>query len=157
MSQNLELLERQVDWSKIEHFKPEDFADPEYPGSWIYMAPETVYRLDRLRKETGWPIVPHNRYGIRGCVCVDAHGHSDKSYHYVDHPEGCSAVDWHFACKADARDQAFAVLTSGFRGLGIYYDWHWGGVLLAVGFHTDGRLRPQVWKREKGEYFYLLK
>ena len=153
----MEILDRQVDWSKVAFFKPEEFADPDFPGSWIYMAPETVYSLEDLRRATGWPIKTHNKYGVRGCVCVDPSGHSLGSRHYIDHPDGCSAVDWHFVTDADPRVQALRVLQSGFSGIGIYYDWLWGGKPLSVGFHTDHRKRPQVWKRENGRYIYLLK
>ena len=143
-------------WNRIKHFKPEEFEDPEAPGSWIHMDPETVLGLDRLRETTGWPIVTHNRCGIRGCVCIRRAGHSDNSRHYADHPAGCSAVDFHFVTDAAAREQAIAVLRSGFGGIGIYYDWHWNGRPLPVGFHVDRRMFPQMWNRAAGEYIYLL-
>jgi hypothetical protein len=73
--------------------------------------------------------------------------------HYAPH---CSAVDFHFKTSVDQRAQAVKVLRSGFNGIGIYYDWHWNGQLLPVGFHVDNRKRPQVWHRKNGNYFYLL-
>ena len=145
-----------MDWNETKHFKPEEFSDPDVPGSWEYMDPETIQLLDILRDEN-WPIITHNKFGLRGCVCVSPDGHSPNSLHYATNKNGCSAVDWHFVCGADPRDQAMRVLRSGFRGIGIYYDWHWQGVLLPVGFHVDLRNRPQVWGRVKGKYIYLLK
>ena len=150
----MDQVRKQIDWTKIRSFLPHEFDDPGYPGSWIYLDPGTVYELDRLRQKTGWKIVTHNKYGLRGCVCVDPDGHSPESLHYV--ANGCSAVDWHFVTDVDPRTQAREVLKSGFTGIGIYYDWHWIGKL-PVGFHTDMRLRPQVWQRDNGKYLYLLK
>lgn len=144
------------DFADIDHFSPEEFDDPEVPGSWVHMSVETVRALDRLRDATGWPIVTHNKFGVRGCVCVRPEGHSPNSRHYAFHPEGCSAVDFHFDTDADPRDQAYMVITSGFSGVGFYYHWKWNGQPLKVGFHVDLRLRPQYWKKEKGQYIYLL-
>lgn len=148
-----------MDWTLIEHFKPEEFDDPFafVPGSSRHMSSATIFSLENLREYTGWPIVTHNKFGLRGCVCADPEGHSKDSYHYIDHPEGCSAVDWHFVCNANPREQALMVLQSGFTGIGLYYDWHWNSKQLPVGFHTDFRKRPQIWKRENNKYLYLLK
>jgi len=143
-----------IDWNKIRHFKPSEFDDPEAPGSHVHQDAATVYALDNLRHKTGWPIVTHNRFGLRGCVCVRPAGHSTGSLHYVEN--GASAVDFHFATQAAPRAQAMAVLGSGFAGVGIYYDWHWAGRRLAIGFHVDQRHRPQIWKRIDGEYIYFL-
>ena len=145
-----------MNWEKIKHFKPKEFDDPDYPGSWKHMDPETIFLLDRLREDARWPIITHNKYGIKGCVCMDAKGHSKTSRHYVTHPGWCSAVDWHFLTNEDARVQVMAVLRSGFTGIGIYYDWSWDGSSLSIGFHVDRRDRPQVWRRDKGKYLYLL-
>ena len=146
---------KQVDWATVDHFEPDEFDDPRHPGSWVHMAPETIYCLDRLREQTGWPIETHNKYGLRGCVCVDQNGHSHGSRHYVANQ--CDAVDWHFVTDESPRIQAMRVMQSGFTGIGIYYDWHWIGGKLLVGFHTDRRKRPQIWKEEKGKRIYLLK
>ncbi|MFH2064969.1 MAG: hypothetical protein ABIK15_07220 [Pseudomonadota bacterium] len=147
---------KQVDWEKIKSFRPAEFDDPGYPGSWIYLNPDTIYELDRLRQKTGWKIITHNKCGLKGCVCVDPVGHSKDSLHYVRMGKLCSAVDWHFETDVDPRQQAREVLKSGFTGVGVYYDWRWIKPL-SVAFHTDMRPRPQVWVREDGEYFYLLK
>ena len=146
-----------MDWMNIDYFTPEEFNDPEVPGSSKHMNLVTIAYLDALRNWTGWPIITHNKFGLRGCVCVNPAGHSENSRHYINHPDGCSAVDWHFVCDADPREQALMVLQSGFSGIGIYYDWLWEGKELAVGFHTDIRSYPQIWKREKGVYTCLLK
>jgi hypothetical protein len=142
------------DWTIVKHFSPEEFDDPGFPGSHKHMDPKTVYLLDDLRADTGWGITTHNKFGLRGCVCMERTGHSPKSLHY---PPFCSAVDFHFNCDADPRAQAMRVLASGFTGVGIYFDWRWGGRELPIGFHVDLRQRPQVWKRVNGDYAYLLR
>ena len=152
-----------VDWSRIEHFEPAEFDDPKEPGSWRYMSALTILELNKIREKANVPIVTHNKFDIRGCVCVEPTGHSDDSLHYAKN--GCSAVDWHFDTDADPRDQARLVLKSEFTGIGIYYDWKWVDgdgkrIKLSVGFHTDMRRmpkKPQIWRRVNGKYFYLLK
>jgi hypothetical protein len=151
-----------IDWERIENFDPEEFDDPEEPGSWVHMDPLTILKMQDIRRKTGWRMVTHNKYGLRGCVCVKPEGHSDDSRHYVENE--CDAGDWHFDTDADPRIQAMIVLQSGFTGIGIYYDWEWPvdgaqgrSRVLPIGFHTDRRKRPQVWKRENGKYIYLLK
>jgi len=146
-----------MDWSVIRHFTPAEFDDPEVPGSHEHMDPATILLLDMLRHKTGWPIVTHNKFGLRGCVCVRPAGHAMQSLHYVEN--GASAVDFHFiAPNVDPRAQAMAVLQSGFPGVGIYYDWHWSGLALPVAFHADNRRRPQVWQHTAaGRYVYLLR
>jgi len=147
------------DWEHIQYFAPEEFDDPLAPGSGRLIDMRTVYLLDRLRAITGWPIITHNRHGLRGCVCVRPRGHSAGSTHYLEHPEGPSAVDFHFATDEDARAQAMYVLRAGFPGIGIYQlQGQWPGIgRLPVWFHVDHRKSPQVWKREGGEYVYLLR
>jgi hypothetical protein len=145
-----------MDWRQIRYFKPEEFDDPKEPGSWKFMSEETITLLEWLRRDTGWPIITHNKFGLRGTVCVLPEGHSDNSHHYANCPDGCSAVDWHFNTDADPREQACVVFRSRFRGIGVYYRWEWNGRLLPIGFHTDMRRRYQVWKKEKGVYIYLL-
>lgn len=144
-----------MDWDAVRHFDPEEFDDPEEPGSHKYIYPATVYLLDTIREKTGWAIITHNKYGLRGCVCVRPDGHSPTSLHYVEH--GASAVDFHFdAPHADIRHQAAAVLRSGFPGIGIYTAWRWHGRRLPIGFHVDQRTRSQVWRRVDNHYVYLL-
>lgn len=140
-----------VDWTQIKHFVPKEFDDPDYPGSWEHMDPDTIILLDVIREATGWPIDTH--WEDRGCVCVESKGHSSNSRHYKDHPDGCSACDFHFRTNVSDRYQAMVVLRSGFSRVGIYYDWN----QCSIGFHVDFSPRPQVWVRRKGKYFYLLK
>lgn len=147
-----------VNWDDFDYFDRDEFDDPLHPGSGDKISPAVVLLLDNLRKRAGIPIITHNKYGVRGCVCVDEEGHSSKSLHYVSN--GATAVDWHFDTDMDIRDQAKLVLRTGFGGIGIYYDWEWPdcpGGKLKIGFHTDVRKRFQVWKREYGNYIYLLK
>lgn len=143
-----------IDWDKIKHFIPEEFDDIDYLGSHVLMEPQTIIALDELRERTGWPIITHNKFGLHGCVSVDSVGHSPTSLHY---PPQCSAVDWHFKTDISSRIQAMEVMKSGFTGIGVYYDWKWNNKKLAIGFHTDCRKRPQIWKRENGQYYYLLR
>jgi hypothetical protein len=145
-----------LDWSEIRHFTPDEFDDPGYSGSWKHMDALTVLGLEQLRELTGWKIITHNKFGLRGCVCVEPTGHSDGSRHYVV-SDCCDAVDWHFETDVSPRVQTMVVLRSGFTGIGVYYDWRWRKKLLPVGYHVDRRQAPQVWKREKGKYVYLLK
>lgn len=144
-----------IDWTKVRHFTFQEFDDPDHPGSGRLISENIVLRLDELRERTGWPIVTHNKFGLRGCVCIDPVGHAPKSYHYKEN--GACAVDWHFVCDADIRQQAYAVLAAGFRGVGMYpAQWHWAGKLLSIGFHVDDRPRPQYWVKKDGGYVYLL-
>ncbi len=144
-----------MDWSRIDHFVPDEFDDPGHPDSHRFMDPLTIIRLNLLRKTTGWPIVTHNKHGLRGCVCVEKTGHCTSSLHYAPN---CSAVDFHFRTHVDARAQAMKVFRSGFTGIGLYYDWEWrDGEPLAIGFHVDNRKRPQVWRRRTGQYIYFLR
>lgn len=146
-----------MDWQAIRHFTPEEFDDPAFPGSWRRMNPETIRRLDDLREATGWAIITHNKYGLRGCMCIKASGHSANSYHYATNPHGASAVDFHFETSVHPREQALAVLRAGFKGVGIYQDQGtWNGAPLPIWFHVDMRPYPQVWKREGRKYIYLL-
>jgi hypothetical protein len=150
-----------IDWEEIDYFTREEFDDPEVPGSGDKVDESIVLALDKLRKKSGMRIITHNKYGVRGCVCVSKAGHSKNSLHYVEN--GASAIDWHFDADhhlVSIRDQAKLVLEAGFGGVGIYYDWKWpdckdGGV--PIGFHTDMRKRYQIWTRKDGEYLYFLK
>ena len=140
-----------INWDHVRYFKPEEFDDPDFPGSGHRIDGQLLMTLDKLRHETGWPISIHGKQG--GAVDVNgSHGHAEKSLHRLD--QGARAVDWHFVCDESVRLQIRAVMQFGFGGTGIYYDW---GV--PVGFHTDVRPhnRFQVWTRENGEYIYLVK
>jgi hypothetical protein len=144
-----------INWSHIKWFKREEFDDPNYPESGNLIDVTLLFMLDKLRHKTGWPIVPHGAVG--GCVDIDgSHGHAKNSYHLASN--GARAVDFHFVTDADPRIQYYEISRFGFPGLGIYYDWHWAGKLLPLGFHVDLRPRTmtQRWRRHKGQYLYLL-
>ena len=150
-----------LDWSKVAFFVPEEFSDPHHEGSWKFMSAKTVLKLAWLRKNSGWPILTHNKHGLRGCACMEPTGHSKNSAHYVKN--GAHAVDFHFVTTASIREQVYEVLQSGFTGIGLYYDWLWPGrdglYQLPVGFHVDnrGKEKLQIWKRENKSYTFLLK
>ena len=137
-------------WDKIKYFKKEEFDDPLFPGSGENINFLTVKFLDKLRENTGWPIVVHCWVG--GAVDMHGnHGHSSNSFHL--YKNGCKAVDFHFRTNASIQRQIKEVLKSDFTGIGVYYDW---GV--PVGFHVDTRpvSRYQIWKRDKDRYIYLV-
>lgn len=144
-----------ISWEHVDFFKPEEFDDPDHKGSGEEINGELLILLDRLRRETGWPIITHAIVG--GCVDVSGtHGHSKRSYHLLE--KGAKAVDFHFKTDKSPREQFYAIIRGGFTGIGVYYDWHWNNHPLSVGFHVD--IRPkystQIWKREKGQYIYFL-
>lgn len=144
-----------INWNEFNYFKSYEFDDPKYTGSGDLIDINTLKKLESLRIETGWPIKTH--WAVGGCVDVDGvHGHSSNSCHLLKN--GASAVDFHFDTDASPRVQLYHVINSGFCGIGCYYDWHWDGKLLKIGFHVDNRdiNKAQVWKREKGKYIYLI-
>ena len=85
----------------IQYFSREEFQDPLHgPESGDLIEDRLVLMLDRLRDETGWPIVVHWQAG--GAVDVDGrHGHTAGSYHLGS--RGCKAADWHFNIDAPHR------------------------------------------------------
>ena len=144
-----------INWSHVRYFKESEFDDPTVEGSGQYIDGRLVMKLDSLRHATGWPIVVHAVVG--GAVDMGGtHGHQKGSFHLL--AKGCLACDWHFATETPGRVQVYNVLSAGFSGVGIYYDWRWNGRELEVGFHTDVRPsdKTQVWKRVDGRYTYLL-
>lgn len=151
---------KDLDWSRIQFFSPADFRDPEYSDSWELMDARAIVMLNWLCKHTEWPIVTHNKFGVKGCVCIDPEGHSPSSYHYV--ANGACAVDFHFLSEADPREQAREVIKSGFSGIGIYQNiWKWpspdgGSMRLPIAFHVDRRSRFQIWCKKSTGYVYLL-
>ena len=142
-------------WEQIRYFTPEEFQDPDAPGSGELIASTLLLLLDKLRHETGWPIVTHWQVG--GCIDVNGtHGHARHSYHRED--RGCRAVDFHFKTTTSPGEQYYELSKQGFPGIGVYYDWHWGGKSLPIGFHVDTRpkAKTQRWVRNLN-YFYLLR
>lgn len=145
-----------IDWEKVPHFERREFDDPNYTGSGDCINGGLLIMLVKLRNATDWPIIPHWKVG--GAVDIDgSHGHSNNSYHLKS--QGCEAVDFHFVTDIDPRLQVYNVLQLGFGGIGIYYDWKWDNKPLSIGFHVDVRPkgRFQIWKREDGQYIYLLR
>ena len=145
-----------IEWDVIPEFGRKEFDDPDHPGSGDQFDKETYNRLLTMRRQTGWPIITHAPVG--GAVDLYGnHGHTANSYHSAG--KGFKALDFHFKTSAGTRKQYQAVCDAGFTGIGIYYDWHWAGKPLPIGFHIDTRPmeKAQRWRREKGQYLYLLK
>jgi len=145
-----------INWKHVRYIRPYEVADPLYPGSEDLLDGVLLMMIDDLRHRTGWPLIPHGPVG--GVVDVAGkHGHAPHSYHLKK--KGCKAMDFHFETDADPRLQYYEVAKSGFPGLGVYYDWHWDGKILPIGFHVDRRPRnrTQRWKRENGKYIYILR
>ena len=151
-----------MNWSEVKYFGRGEFDDPDYPDSGELINEELVKKLDLLRELSRWAIIPHWKIG--GCVDIKGtHDHSERSYHLKE--RGAKACDFHFAdpktfepLTINTRLQYWEVERVGFGGMGVYRDWKWGKEYLPIGFHVDTRPeeRAQRWKREKGEYFYLL-
>jgi len=149
-------MDNNLKWQAIDHFEPYEFDDPDVPGSGIEIDGHLLFDLNRLRRATGWPIIPH--WEVGGCIDVNGnHGHAKKSYHRLD--QGAKAVDFHFDTKVNPRTQCLEVEKMGFPGVGFYYDWHWDGKKLKIGFHVDrrARLKAQRWTRRNGNYLYWWK
>jgi hypothetical protein len=144
-----------ISWKHVKYFESYEFDDPDHPGSGELIDGILLFMLDRLREDSGWPIVTHWKVG--GCVDVNGtHGHSKNSLHLKKN--GCLAVDFHFDCRAGLREQYYQVSKAGFPGIGVYTDWYWDGKPLVVGFHVDRRpvYSTQRWKRQAGKYIYFL-
>jgi len=149
-------MARKETWDLVkEYFKPREFDDPAYPNSGEQIDDELLLKLYRLREETGWAIITHWQVG--GAIDVDGrYGHAPNSYHLLKN--GAKAVDFHFKTNAPVNLQIYYVLKQGFGGVGIYYDWHWNGKPLPVGFHVDVRSERNfvVWKRIHRQYIYII-
>ena len=140
-------------WKDVRHFTFDEFSDPNYPDSGKQIDGILLFQLEKLRHATKWPIITHAIVG--GCIDVDGkHGHAPKSYHLLEN--GACACDWHFECDASPRIQCLEVEKLAFPGVGFYYDWHWAGKLLPIGFHIDMRPKEkaQRWTRRNGQYLY---
>ena len=148
---------KKYDWSLIPNFSRWEFDDPSRPGSGDNIDRETLLNIVQLRLVAGCPIHPHGRMG--GCVDMEGlYGHDKDSYHLFK--MGCKAIDFHFDLNSglNPRQQWNFVKGSGFRGIGVYYDWALNGKKLDIGFHGDMRpaKKAQIWKRINGKYIYFL-
>lgn len=150
-----------VDWSKITHFKQEEFPLDELGLLNKYVIEE----LDKVRESLGVPI---KISPVEGAVIRhdDFGNHANrKSYHYFDHETGRlgQAIDV-FLCSLLPFVSPMQVIArvlgcSRFRGLGLYFDTILDGKPKLM-LHLDLRHEPLVWigKRmnlhRKRKYFY---
>jgi len=144
-------------WKDIKHFVEKEFADSLHEGSGSEVDMRTVLNLDYIWERIF--TLTSKKPVIIITQAVDLygeHGHSDNSYHLKKN--GCTAVDFFILTSLSPREQYGVVEKQGFGGIGIYYDWKYKGKTLSIGFHVDRRLRRmmQRWRRDNGEYIYLL-
>ena len=146
-------------WEKVKkYFVPQEFDDPFCPGSGKRIDEELLLKLFELREIVGKKIITHWRAG-GGIDVTGKCGHAPKSYHLLQ--RGAKAVDFHFEPlkRHEIRPIIQTIISIGFGGIGLYYDWEWNGKPLLIGFHVDTRplKKFQIWKRINGRYAYFIK
>lgn len=151
----------EVDWSKIKHFKQEEFPLDELGLLNRYVIEE----LDKVREALGVPIIISP---VEGAVIRhdDFGKHvNKKSYHYFDHETGRlgQAIDV-FLCSLIPFVSPIQLIMrvlgcSRFRGLGMYFDTILDGEPKLM-LHLDLRHEPLVWvgkrmnQHRRRTYFY---
>lgn len=133
---------RVEEWRWRPWFWHREFEDPmplEEPDSGLYMQPEFMDMLERLRRSVG-RILIHT--AARGGFA--AGGHEIGSAHYLG-----LAADFHCP-DSTSSTVARAIRAAGFNGVGFYPEW-----APMPGFHVDLADRTAGWTRWKGEYIYL--
>ena len=137
-------------WKQAEYHEPQEFRDPDVEDSGYFLDGTHFLRLEKLRKDTGWPMLFN--WSVGGCVDVHgSHGHSDKSYHLLI--SGCKATDFYFDIDKSAREQYNEICRLGFGGIGFYPWWK------HPGWHVDSRPieLTQHWiSPERGKYIYFF-
>lgn len=151
-----------VDWSKIKHFKQEEFPLDELGLLNRYVVEE----LDKVREALGVPIIISP---VEGAVIRhdDFGNHVNrKSYHYFDHETGRlgQAIDV-FLCSLIPFVSPMQIIMrvlgcSRFRGLGLYFDAVLNNEPKLM-LHLDLRHEPLVWigkncraSNKKRKYYY---
>jgi len=127
----------------IRHFDYTEFSAPEDPESGLLMNHFLIMALDDFRERLGYGvhINPNGGFSLKG--------HSDGSFHYQG-----EAADFHVdpACPLSPRQVMRELLALGkFGGVGFYPEWK-----PVPGFHSDVRLRFQLWVKRGGEYIFIF-
>lgn len=130
-------------WQKVHPvFTPEELDAPGHPGSGRLLADNTLHALYNARGRVGLPFIIHRNGGVAYT------GHSAKSTHYP--ANGAHAIDFHVAGSMPYQDVLQELQASGFRGIGLYPQWH-----PKPGFHVDMRPAKLMWVCVGGKYYYF--
>ena len=121
------------DWSRIAHFKREEWGRHVEQVDW-----GLIVAMDRFRSLVDAPVVIHEAWADSG--------HSPDSLHYRGR-----AVDFHVQTGRPFAEVLLCVLSiPAFMGVGWYPGWH------HPGFHVDTRDSETrlLWVRKNGVYAY---